>query len=680
MSNRLAGETSPYLLQHADNPVDWYPWGEEALQLARELDRPILLSIGYSACHWCHVMAHESFEDEEVAAVMNEHFINIKVDREERPDIDQIYQTAHQMLSQGNGGWPLTVFLTPQQQPFYSGTYFPKTPRYQLPGFPDLARRVAAFYHERKADLAAQNTQLMQALARTVPTASNEVSAGSDALKTGFLQLRASFDFTYGGFGSAPKFPNHADIGLLLRAAHGGNAEAGAMALQMLQSMADGGIYDQLGGGFCRYSVDERWAIPHFEKMLYDNGQLLALYADGWQLLPDKQSRQAQRFAEVIEETVGWLMREMRAPDGAFYSSLDADSPNALGEQEEGCFYVWQREEVRALLTDEEYAVAARCLGLDRAANFESHAWHLFRAAEAAPEEASLQQSVRQKLLAARERRPRPGRDDKLLTSWNALAIKGLVRAGRVLRRPDWVAIARQALDFIRARLWVDGRLLATCKDGRAHLNAYLDDYAFLLDALLEMLQADYRGEDLQFACALADAMLSGFESEAGGFYFTSHTHETLIHRPKQAYDNATPSGNGIAAVALQRLGHVLGESRYLQAAENTLRAFDRVLRNSPAACPSLLHALQEYLAPPAILILRGQPERMADWQRRLNAGFRPHLLTFALDATADGLPPALQREYSDDVNAWLCRGVECLPVIDNPEALLNALSSLRSS
>jgi len=674
MANRLAAETSPYLLQHANNPVDWYPWGEDALKLAKQLDKPILLSIGYSACHWCHVMAHESFEDAEVAAVMNRHFINIKVDREERPDIDQIYQTAHQMLSQGNGGWPLTVFLTPDQQPFFSGTYFPKTPRYQLPAFPDLVRHIAEFYHQRKADLAEQNHQLMQAMARTVPTASAELTAGEDALRLGFEQLKGTFDFTYGGFGTAPKFPNHADIALLLRAAHGGNAEAGTMALQMLQSMAAGGIYDQLGGGFCRYSVDERWAIPHFEKMLYDNGQLLSLYADGWQLLEDKAGPLAQRFIAVIEETMGWLLREMRSPASAFYSSLDADSLNPQGKSEEGCFYVWQRDEVRGLLTPEEYAVAARCLGLDRAANFEGHDWHLFQAAEPEEEEKSVLQSAKAKLFAAREKRMRPGRDDKLLTSWNALAIKGIARVARVLERPDWKAVAQQALDFIRDKLWVDGRLLATCKDETAHLNAYLDDYAFLLDALLELMQADYREQDMSFAIELADTLLTEFESDAGGFYFTSHSHEALIHRPKQAYDNATPSGNGIAAVALQRLGHVLGESRYLQAAENTLKAFDQVLQRSPAASPSLMMALEEFLQPPSVVILRGTAEEMAVWKSRLNRKYLPHCLGFSFDASVRHLPQTLVREYKDDVNAWVCRGVECMPAIDRLDVLLENL------
>ncbi len=674
MANRLGTETSPYLLQHANNPVDWYPWGEEALKLAKQLDKPILLSVGYSACHWCHVMAHESFEDAEVAAAMNQHFINIKVDREERPDIDQIYQTAHQMLSQGSGGWPLTVFLTPDQQPFFSGTYFPKTPRYQLPGFPDLVHRIAEFYHERKTELAQQNSQLMQAMARTIPTANTEVTAGEDALRIGFEQLKGTFDFTYGGFGTAPKFPNHADIAFLLRAAHAGNAEAGSMALQMLQSMAAGGIYDHLGGGFCRYSVDERWAIPHFEKMLYDNSQLLGLYADGWQMLEDKAGPLAQRFVSVIEETMGWLLREMRSPTGAFYSSLDADSLNPHGESEEGRFYVWQRDEVRALLTSEEYAVAARCLGLDCAANFEGHDWHLFQAAELEEGEVSLLQSAKAKLFAAREKRIRPGRDDKLLTSWNALAIKGVARAARVLERLDWIAVAQQALDFIRDKLWVDGRLLATCKDETAHLNAYLDDYAFLLDALLELMQADYREQDMRFACELADALLAEFESDAGGFYFTSHRHEVLIHRPKQAYDNATPSGNGIAAAALQRLGHVLAESRYLLAAENTLRAFDRVLQRSPAAAPSLMLALEEFQQPPTVVILRGAAGEMAAWQKQLNQKYLPHCLCFSFDASVRHLPQTLERGYKDDVNAWVCRGVECLPAMNRVDVLLESL------
>lgn len=668
MSNRLSSETSPYLLQHADNPVHWYPWGEEALKLAREQDKPILLSIGYSACHWCHVMAHESFEDAEVAALMNEHFINIKVDREERPDIDQIYQTAHSMLSQRSGGWPLTMFLTPHQEPFFSGTYFPKTPRYQLPGFGDLVVRVAAFYHERKEDLAEQNRSLMQAMARTVPAASPALTANADTLQLAFEHLKGSFDFEHGGFGSAPKFPNPADVEFLLRRAKAGNLESEAMALQMLRSMAAGGIYDQIGGGFCRYSVDERWAIPHFEKMLYDNGQLLCLYADGWQISKDP------RFATVMEETVAWLLREMHAPDGAFYSSLDADSANEQGESEEGKFYVWQPAEIKALLTPEEFAVAATCFGFDRAPNFEGHAWHAFLATSPAPEDAVLLDSARNKLFQAREQRIRPGRDDKILTSWNALAIKGLARAGRVLNRPDWIATAQKAVDFIHGKLWVNDRLLATCKDQTAHLNAYLDDYSFLLDALLELMQSEYRTQDMTFAEDLAEALLEEFEAESGGFYFTGHHHEVLIHRPKQGYDNATPSGNGIAAIALQRLGHMLGEPRYLQEVERSLKAFDSIMQRNPAGCPNLLTALQEYLQPPTIIILRGPDNDMALWRHQLNQDYLPSAMCFALPAALDGLPPTLARIFPESVNAWVCRGVECLAPINRLDELMKSL------
>ncbi len=683
MPNALAHETSPYLLQHATNPVEWYPWGEEALTLAREQDKPILLSIGYSACHWCHVMAHESFEDADVAAVMNAHFINIKVDREERPDIDQIYQTAHSMLSNKSGGWPLTVFLTPDQQPYFTGTYFPKTARYQLPGFADLVPRVATFYHEKKDDLAVQNSQLADALKRTIPEPSSTLSASQDTLKLAFDSLENSFDFEHGGFGSAPKFPNPADITLLLHQAKAGNKQAEAMALQMLTSMANGGIYDQLGGGFCRYSVDERWNIPHFEKMLYDNGQLLFLYCDGWQISKNP------RYQQIIEETVAWLVREMHDKQGAFYSSLDADSPDENGHSAEGAFYVWQPAEVKKLLTSEEFIVASQCFGFDRAPNFEdphsnTQAYHPYLVRPAEHDETLVLMDAQTKLFKARAKRAYPGRDEKILTSWNALAIKGLARAGRVFNRLDWIELAQNSVDFIREKLWKDQRLLATCKnDGagnyHAHLNAYLDDYAFLLDALIELLQTDYRAEDLSLAEDLAEVLLGSFEAEDGGFYFTSHAHETLIHRPKQAYDNATPNGNGIAAVALQRLGHILGEPRYLQAAERALKAFDKNLVNNPAACASLTHALEEFLTPPSIVIIRGEAKKLAVWRDGIQQHYYPHHLLFYLDETWDKnkqhLPPTLQRKLAKDVNAWVCQGVVCSPSLSDLQVLLKSLA-----
>ncbi len=677
MTNRLAEETSPYLLQHAQNPVEWYPWGEEALNLAKTQDKPILLSIGYSACHWCHVMAHESFEDAEVASIMNKHFINIKVDREERPDIDQIYQTAHSLLSNKSGGWPLTVFLTPNQEPYFTGTYFPNTARYQLPGFAELIPRVAAYYHERKDDVMIQNRQLALALARTIPIANNTVTADESTIKLGFEQLKAGFDFEYGGFGSAPKFPNPADVTLLLHQAKAGDKQAETMALQMLSAMAAGGIYDQLGGGFCRYSVDERWNIPHFEKMLYDNGQLLCLYADGWQL--SKNAADREMYARVIEETVSWLVREMRSPQGAFYSSLDADSLDEHGHSEEGAFYIWQLSEVKALLSPEEFAVVSRCYGFDRAPNFEdphsqTRAWHPYLAAVPSADEVELFNSAHAKLFTAREKRTRPGRDDKILTSWNALVIKGLSRAGRVFNRQDWLMLAQGSVDFIREKLWVDGRLLATCKDDKVHLNAYLDDYAFLLDALIELMQANYRSMDMQFAEDLAEALLEDFMAEDGGFYFTAHHHETLLHRAKQGYDNATPNGNGIAAVSLQRLGHILGEPRYLQAAEATLQAFDSTIKRSPSGCASLGCALSEYLVPPTQVILRGESVKLQKWRHALSQYYYPHHLFFYLDETAKVLPVTLQRNYSDDVNAWVCRGVECSQSVGDLPSLINQI------
>ena len=678
MSNNLAAETSPYLLQHAENPVEWYPWGEQALTLARELDKPILLSIGYSACHWCHVMAHESFEDADVATIMNAHFINIKVDREERPDIDQIYQAAHSMLSNKSGGWPLTAFLTPNQEPYFTGTYFPKSAKYQLPGFADLIPRVAAFYHERKDELAVQNSQLADALKRTIPAPVSTLSTSENTLKLAFTSLESSFDFEHGGFGFAPKFPNPADITLLLHQAKVGNKQAEAMALQMLSAMTNGGIYDQLGGGFCRYSVDEKWNIPHFEKMLYDNGQLLFLYTDAWQISKDA------RYSQVIEETVTWLQREMRDKNGAFYSSLDADSltldsTGAHGHSEEGAFYVWQSDEVKALLTPEEFVVATSCLGFDRAPNFEGVAYHPYLVRLPEHAELELFKSAQAKLFTARKKRPRPGRDDKILTSWNALAIKGLARAGCVFNRPDWVKLAQDAVDFIREKLWVNEQLLATCKDDdngsyHAHLNAYLDDYAFLLDALIECLQANYRAVDLSFAEDLAEALLENFESEGGGFYFTSHSHETLIHRPKQGYDNATPNGNGIAAVALQKLGHILGEPRYLQVAERTLKAFDSTMASNSAACATLCHALTEFLMPPTIVIIRGKAKQLETWRDAIHQTYYPHHLFLYLDENTLDLPSTLQRELSLDVNAWVCKGVVCEPSANDLQTLLKSL------
>ncbi|MCC7311481.1 MAG: thioredoxin domain-containing protein [Sulfuritalea sp.] len=646
LANRLSAETSPYLLQHANNPVHWQPWDEQTLTLARRENRPILLSIGYSACHWCHVMAHESFEDEGVAAVMNRFFVNIKVDREERPDLDQIYQTAHQMLARRSGGWPLTMFLSPDGTPFFGGTYFPKEPRYGLPGFADLCQRVAEAFENRRDDITAQAAELRQALADTTP----EPAATATAFDAGPLaeaeaQLARGFDSRHGGFGGAPKFPHPTDLAFLLARKESGSRQ---MALTTLKYMCEGGIYDQIGGGFCRYSVDERWEIPHFEKMLYDNGPLLALCADAW-----AQSRDPL-FARVAGETAVWVMREMQAPDGGYYSSLDADS-----EGEEGKYYVWDRAEVERLLTPQESALALRRWGFDDPPNFENRHWHAKIAGPLDDAEIPLLAAAREKLFAARETRIRPGRDDKVLTSWNALMIEGMAHATRVFGKNEWLVSAQDAMDCIRNTMWQDGRLLATARDGRAHLDAYLDDHAFLLAALLELMQAKFRSEDLAFAIELADALLARFEDrDAGGFFFTADDHEVLIHRPKTGHDNATPAGNGVAAFALQRLGHLLGETRYLVAAERTLQLFWPHMSRSPGGFGSLLRALEEALTPPVAIILRGPAVEMANWLCALGAD--PRRLVLALPNGIAGLPAALAKPESDHVNAWVCQGVTC--------------------
>ena len=698
MPNRLAAETSPYLQQHAENPVDWHPWSEEALRRAREQDKPILLSVGYSACHWCHVMAHESFEDPEVAAEMNRLFVNVKVDREERPDLDQIYQLAHAMLTQRSGGWPLTLFLMPDGTPFFGGTYFPKTPRYGMAGFKDLLPKIAAAYHEKRDEIQKQNTALLEALSRALPEATGERELKRGPIDAAVRELAQVFDDVHGGIGHAPKFPHPHELAFCLRRhALDGGEIALAIARLTLSKMAEGGIYDQLGGGFCRYSVDQYWSIPHFEKMLYDNGPLLALYSDAWLV-----TRQPQ-FKKVAAETAAWVMREMQSLGGGYYSSLDADS-----EHEEGKFYVWTPEEVGSLLSPEEYAVIEPHYGLDGSANFEGATaedgggaprptlrgayWHLrvtkpltFVAQRLgltlAECEARLA-SARAKLLAAREKRVHPGRDEKVLVSWNALMIRGMARAARTFDEPAWLVSAQRATDFIRGTLWKSGRLLATCKDGKAHLNAYLDDHAFLLDGLLELMQTEFRAEDLDFAREIAELLLAQFEDrDHGGFYFVSHDHEKLIHRPKPGPDNATPSGNGVAAFALQRFGQLIGESRYLAAAERTLKLFYPALERQPSAYASLATALEEWLEPPQTVIMRGPERELSEWQKAFNASYRPDTLALAIPSAVRDLPATLAKPVPSKgsgqavVNAWVCRGVTCLPPIGDRGEFERALA-----
>lgn len=677
-TNHLINETSPYLLQHVHNPVAWYPWNCEALAKARDENKPILLSIGYSACHWCHVMAHESFEDNETAELMNGLFVNIKVDREERPDLDKIYQMAHQLITRRGGGWPLTMFLMPDSLiPFFGGTYFPVEPRYGMPAFKDLIRRVEEYFRHHRDEIDEQNTYLINAFDQLQPsTVDSDTHFNAAPLDSARHQLEHSFEPGFGGFSRAPKFPHPAHLDRLLRHWHasldkGKDHKALEMVRTTLEKMALGGIYDQLGGGFCRYSVDEKWMIPHFEKMLYDNAQLLPLYTQAW------EATGIPLFKLIAMETAGWVMREMQSPAGGYFSTLDADS-----EGEEGKFYVWDREQIKSLLNDDEYQVFARRFGLDRPANFEG-LWHLHVVADTATiantlslsenQVIELIEAARGKLLKVRAQRIRPGRDEKILVSWNGLMIKGMAVAGRYLEREDFIDSARRSLEFIRLEMWKDGRLLATYKDGKAHLTAYLDDYAFLLDGMLELLQAGWQDGVIDFAIDVAEVMLRHFEDpQQGGFYFTADDHEALIHRPKPFGDDALPSGNGIAAMALARLGHLTGNPRYLDSAERTLKAAWSSMIEVPYAHSSLLTALEESLEPPQLIILRGwQTTLLKEWQRHCNSGYSPNRMTLAIpDDTSN--PPGLLAKYNEKGNivAYVCTGTSCSAPVTELETL----------
>jgi uncharacterized protein YyaL (SSP411 family) len=682
-TNHLLEETSPYLLQHAHNPVQWYPWSEAALRRARNENKPILLSIGYSACHWCHVMAHESFEDPATAEVMNRLFVNIKVDREERPDLDKIYQTAHSLLTRRTGGWPLTMFLTPDEQiPFFGGTYFPCEPRHGLPAFTDLCQRVADFYREHREELDEQNRSLVEFLASMNQSAlADGAELNSMPLDVVRQQLEQQFDATHGGFGGAPKFPHPTSLERLLRhwaaSRDGGEPDTRArhMALFSLDLMALGGICDQIGGGFCRYSVDDYWMIPHFEKMLYDNGPLLSLYSEAWAATGNPLYRR------IADQTAAWVMREMQAPEGGYYSSLDADS-----EGEEGRFYVWTHEELRTLLDEQEYRVAAARFGFNRAPNFEGkwHA-HVFETVEAlserfelpAAEIEALLEAARAKLFTARERRVRPGRDDKVLVSWNALMIKGMVQAARSLDRMDLLDSAQRALDFIQRQMWQDGRLSATCKDGRAHLAAYLDDYVFLIDAILELLQVRWNSASLAFALQLAEVVLEHFADPAGGFFFTADDHENLIQRPKPLTDDSLPAGNAIAAKVFGRLGHLLGDTRFLDAAENTLKAAWNPIQQAPYGHTGLLLALEEFLYPVETVVIRAGSEQIARWQQPLNRVYAPRRMVFAIPDDAAQLPGLLaNRAPMAGGVAYICSGLSCSPPVTSSEELAGRLQA----
>ncbi|SOD02005.1 hypothetical protein SAMN05216486_1023 [bacterium JGI 053] len=681
MTNRLADETSPYLLQHAHNPVDWYPWGPEALERARAEDRAILLSVGYSACHWCHVMERESFEDEATAALMNERFVCVKVDREERPDVDSIYMTAVQQMT-GRGGWPMTVFITPEGAPFYGGTYYPPEPRYGMPSFRQVLLAVSEAWRERRADVdrsADDLRELLRQNAAVLPAAS-ALDAG--VLHRAHAELARRFDPRWGGFGAAPKFPQAMVLELLLRHwKRTGSAEALEMATLTLRRMAEGGMYDHVGGGFARYSTDAQWLVPHFEKMLYDNALLARAYLHAWQATGDPEHRR------VVEETLGWVMREMTSPEGGFYSALDADS-----EGEEGKFYLWTADEVDALLSAEDGPLFRRYYDVSEAGNFEEkNILHTARtldvvaAAEGvAPDRLrDVVDRGRQVLYDARAKRVWPGLDDKVLTSWNAMMLHAFAEAARVLERDDWREAAVRGADLLLGGLRPGGRLMRTYKDGRAKIPAFLEDYALLADALLAVYEATWNARWVREARSLADEMLERFWDDGDGvFYDTARDAEELVVRPRDVFDNATPSGSSAAVMALLRLGELVGESRYRTVAQRALAGSMELMARIPAGFGHLLNALDFALATPTEIAFVGDPAA-GDTRallRTVSHAYLPNaVLAFrAPDAgdEAETLIPLLEARTAQGgrATAYVCERLACKQPVGDPAALAEQL------
>lgn len=584
MPNKLSQENSPYLQEHANNPVDWHPWNAASLALAKETGKPILLSIGYSACHWCHVMAYESFEDPETAKLMNALFINIKVDREERPDLDKVYQLGHQLITQQSGGWPLTIFLTPDtQMPFFAGKYFPKEAKKNSPNFKQVLTYIAKIYEEKVDEIEQLGTEMQTAFSQLDRTKKNlNLPLTEEPIKKALDQLAKDFDTENGGFGETPKFPHPLQCNFLLnihKSTH--NTTALNMLEKTLDSMALGGIYDQLGGGFFRYSTDAEWEIPHFEKMLYDSALLLSTYCEAYSLL------KKPLYKRIIQETADWLLNSMNAKSGGFYATLNADSGGM-----EGGYYLWDKQDCKNALSDKDYIAIKNYFNLDEAPNFECK-WHLYVKQALSYNETITQ--AKKILLAERQKRLPPACDTKILCSWNALAIKALYQAGNALQEERYILAADRALDFICKHFFKNDKLLAASKDGTVYLDAYLDDYAFLLDALLEKLAQ--KPDDkvlLNFTERLADSLLKHFyDQENDAFFFTSDFHENIIHRPKVLLDDATPAGNSIAALAFWRLGEITNKESYKTIAVNTTKACWEYLDSYPAAHCSLLAVLQ---------------------------------------------------------------------------------------
>lgn len=667
MSNRLANETSPYLRQHADNPVDWYPWGDDAFNRARAENKPVHLSVGYAACHWCHVMAHESFENPDIATLMNEHFINIKVDRQERPDIDDIYQKVVQMMGQG-GGWPLTVFMTPDAEPFFAGTYFPPREGYGRPAFPQLLIGLNDLWLNKRQELDSYVKQFMQGYSKIESGYhSHSLPLEKDIPLTSALFFAKNTDLQHGGMKGSPKFPMPACYNLILRIYYRTQSPELLKALEStLDGMANGGIFDHLGGGFARYSVDEQWLVPHFEKMLYDNAQLVKLYADAFRLTGNT------RWKQVFEKTIAYILRDMTHPEGGFYASEDADS-----EGEEGKFYVWTQAEVNALSGDADGALACHALGITEQGNFENHQNILHRPVKLDAAEELRLETICKQLFAAREKRVHPGRDDNILTNWNALMIQGLCSAFQATGKTDYLAAAQKAANFIVSNMTMpDGGIYHVWREGVSKIAGFLDDYTYMANALLDLYEVTFLPHYLERSIHLVNLVLEKFWDN--GFYFTPEDGEKLVHRPRSPYDNTCPSGISTAVLALLRLHELTGKESWLDYAQQTLAQYHSAASQNPFNFAHLLAAMDFMQTSPVTLVFAGERsspslQKLVDISHRIYMPSR--ILAFADDVPIGEGKQAVNAQAS----VYICRNQTCEQPLTSPNELKKRLLKLQT-
>jgi len=678
-TNRLIDETSPYLLQHAHNPVDWYPWGEEALRRAKKEDKPILLSIGYSSCHWCHVMERESFENEAIAGIMNERFINIKVDREERPDLDEIYMHAVQVIT-GSGGWPMTVFLTPDLIPYHAGTYFPPEDRHGIPGFPKILVVVSDYYRSHRGEVAKMEEQVKHTLHQIAEIIPSQEALDLKVFSKAFQVSESQFDPIYGGFGGAPKFPNSMTLSFLLRYwKRTGSKKALEMAEKTLEQMARGGIYDHLGGGFHRYSTDARWLIPHFEKMLYDNALLSRTYFEAY------QATQKEWYRQVGEEILLYIMREMKSTEGGFYSTEDADS-----EGEEGKFYAWTKDEIKEILGKEKGTPFCAYYGVAQQGNFEGGASVLSIASTLekvsqlygmpVTDLEKLLDEGRQKLFTEREKRVRPGRDEKILTSWNGLMISGSIDGFKITGNEPYLVAAKDAVRFILQEMRKDGHLMRVFNKGKCQVKGYSEDYAFFIQALIDLYEATFELEWLKEAEELNRQMIHQFWDERdGGFFFSGKENESLIARSKNPYDHVIPSANSIAVFNLIRLGYLTGEESLKQKAEQTLHLFYNFLDQHPSGFAQMLSGLSLFLSPEEIGVIGSKHDsRTISMLKEIYLAYLPNKILSLKDPQEpiekDWFPFLMEKGVTGTPTTFVCKGFTCLPPVKDEKELKKIL------